>query len=223
MERKDTFQGIQQIRNSLSSVQSLADFFYDLSTEMLIYSETLQGELFEGGAVVRNTEVSSSEVAVLRAKASAGKKKRISFFNSQEGSILRLEVRGHEQRQQSRERYCALRGNNTGGWRGHKSTFQCSHCDFHLCVRVYPGFRKKCWDVCHSVQFLKRRECSRPAPMVLPTPTPTENLQESSDVEESAPETPSTPAARVRKRRRSDNEPSPAHSQPRSSRFRRSA
>lgn len=99
LERKDTFHGIQQFSNSLKNVQSNSNYIYNLNREILIYSGKLQEDSSEGGAVLGISEVPSSEVYVLRARASARKKKLIPFFNSGEGSRLRLEVRGHEQRQ----------------------------------------------------------------------------------------------------------------------------
>ncbi len=64
------------------------------------------------------------------------KRQRIVFLNSDDGVRLRLLVRGHEQRQQKRDQYCVSCGGNNDGWRGRRSTFKCSICGTHFCVRV---------------------------------------------------------------------------------------
>lgn len=115
--------------------------------------------------------VSRTEMVHLKALAANRKRKRLVFFNSENGVKLRLAVRGHEQRQQVKVKYCVLCGNNTGAWRGHRSSFKCSHCDVHLCVRTYPGLRKSCWDVFHSCKTLHARVTARPESIAVSNPT----------------------------------------------------
>ena len=43
-------------------------------------------------------------------------------------------------------------------FRGHRSNFQCSHCDVQLCVRTYSRTRRSCWDIWHSTKRLEYRK-----------------------------------------------------------------
>ena len=170
LQSKEAFGSLEKFRASLNKVQSLADFIHDVSRELLAHAEILKRT--DGLSEEDETmEVTADEIVHLRALAVSRKKKRIPFFNGSEGARLRLQVRGHEQKQQAQAKYCSLCGNNTDGWRGHRTTFKCSHCDVHLCVRTYPGLRKSCWDVWHSTKELKPRKTQRPFAARLERPT----------------------------------------------------
>ena len=165
LESKEAFHSLDYFRDSLNALESLADFVCNVSSELLTYADKLrraeEAEVPDGDL----PEVSPAEVIRLRALALGRKKKRLWFFNGPDGSKLRVSVRGHEVRQQREHRYCALCGGNGSdtGWRGHRSTFKCSHCDVHLCIRTYPGLRKSCWDVWHTARKLTPRSTPRPS------------------------------------------------------------
>ena len=148
----------------MNGVQSLADFIHDVSRELIAHADNLGKQDLEsspGGEM--ESIITEKEAAKLREQARSRKNRRLLFFNDENGSRLRLVVRGHEQRQQKSERYCALCGNNQNAeWRGHRSLFMCSDCDVHLCIRTYSGCRKSFWDVWHSAKSLKPRQMARP-------------------------------------------------------------
>ena len=191
MQTKEAFQSLEKFRAGLNRVQSLADFVHDVSRELLAYAEELRRT--DALAETDDTaEVTAEESVHLRALAVTRKKKRLVFFNGTDGARLRLQVRGHEQKQQREAKYCCLCGNNTGAWRGHRTTFKCSYCDVHLRVRTYRGLRKSCWDVWHSAKDLQPRKTGRPL---------------KSRLEKASPETPSAgPGSRSPRGRRKRQE-----------------
>ena len=167
LQSREEFHSLKYFRNSLNAAQSFAEFIYDTSTELLAYADELRRAEDANEAIECTDEVSPDEVVRLRTLALRRKKKRLWFFNGMDGIRLRTHVRGHEMRQQREHRYCALCGltgaSSNTGWRGHRSTFKCSHCDVHLCVRTYPGFRKSCWDVWHTAKKLTPRSTPQPS------------------------------------------------------------
>ena len=102
-------------------------------------------------------EVSGGENSRLVALAGTKKRNRMTLFNSSDGVSLQLRVKGHEQRQQKVDQYCGKCWTNREGWRGRRTTFKCSLCYVHLCVRTYSGLRKSFWDIWHSSQVLEAR------------------------------------------------------------------
>lgn len=93
------------------------------------------------------------------------KRNRLEFFNGTEGVVLRLSVRGHIPKQGPLT-WCALCGQNKDNdakFRGHRSTYSCQLCSVFLCMRIYPGLRKSCWDVWHTKKELKPRKTPLPA------------------------------------------------------------
>lgn len=169
-ERKDllnsaaSFKSLEMYRNLLNKVQSTADFMFDCSQELLHYAATLELlQRSEEVGDVTDEDVGDIEVARLMSLAKGRKRKRLFFFNSEDGKRLRLAVQGHSPRQ-GHVHYCALCGQNTGAgsWRGHQTTYQCSHCATYLCVRKYQGFRKSCWDLWHSNKLLSLRNLPQP-------------------------------------------------------------
>ena len=88
-------------------------------------------------------------------------------FNASDGVTLRLSVPGNVMKQQKEQQYCSscgVRGivGNEDTWRGHRSTYKCVHCAVHLCVRIYPGLRKSCSELWHTVSVLKPPSTPRP-------------------------------------------------------------
>lgn len=115
---------------------------------------------------LQSQPIETEEVERLRILAVNQKRNRMLFFNNPDGLTLRLCARRHEQRQQKKERYCSLCGVNTEGHRGRRSTFKCSLCAVHLCVRTYTGLQKSCWDAWHSLHRLSPRRAPLPAQSV---------------------------------------------------------
>ena len=87
------------------------------------------------------------------------KRNRLSFFNSDNGRTLRLCEARHEYKQKRPALFCALCGTIQEGqqYRGHRSTFSCELCCVRLCIRVWPGFRKRCWSLWHSARVIQPR------------------------------------------------------------------
>jgi hypothetical protein len=163
LENKDNFKGLDHFRGTLNTLQSLPDFALDAAVELLEYAEKLQ----KNRVAQPQTRLSSDETLRLNALAVQRKRKRIEFFNGSDGTALRLDVENHEQKQQKEQKYCALCGNHPtpemGEYRGRRSSFKCSRCDVHLCIRIYPGLRKSFWSVWHSSKDLQPRKTPRPA------------------------------------------------------------
>lgn len=168
-ERRDlltessSFGCLDRFRNSVNKVQSQPDFILDAALDLLSYAHQHDSSDQEESPIA----LSESETQRLVELASNRKKKRIFFFNSTEGSKLRLNVTGHTPVQKDCQ-YCVLCGQNkknsngTNNWRGHRSTVACNLCSVHLCVRKYDGLRKSCWEIWHSVQELRGRDTPKP-------------------------------------------------------------
>jgi hypothetical protein len=170
LETKESFRDLDHFRACLNSVQSLADFVLDTSKEMLIVADKREKESRaeqqnSGESQPPHSGLSLEEQSRLRAAATFRKRYRIPFFNSEDGVKLRLLVTGHDTRHVDSERHCALCGNNsaTNGWRGHRTSFKCSICDVHLCVRLHQGYRKNCWTIWHSQRRLELRTTTAPS------------------------------------------------------------
>jgi hypothetical protein len=171
LRSREEFRSISAFRASINSIQSLSDFIYDVSPDLLSHADKLQKESREG--MILNTSegagqdsISNVDLARLSARALSRKRRRMQYFNDDEGRILRLSSIPHIPNQTSNPLYCALCGcsktqqahdtapNNSSAkkpsFRGRRSTFKCSLCHVHLCVRTYPGLRKSCWDLFHS-------------------------------------------------------------------------
>lgn len=180
MEKKDllatarAFSSIDSYRHELNSVQSLADFVHDVCFELLDFAGKLDGERTTSVAQAAQEEdstesdcgasktVGDAEASRLSRMAAKRLRKRFAFFNSEDGRTLRLCVPRHEQQQQGKDLYCALCGGHKEGWRGRKTTFKCSLCNVHLCVRTFAGLRKSCWDIWHTKREVQLRRTPPP-------------------------------------------------------------
>ena len=71
----------------------MADFIYDISREVIVYAESvgLQSETKQ----LREDQIVNSESRRLLGLAKQRKKRRLLFFNSEDGKRLRLSVRDH--------------------------------------------------------------------------------------------------------------------------------
>lgn len=165
LENKESFQSLRAFRHALNTTQSMADFIYDLCKELLVYAESV--DVAPEGPDEEEEAIGETERQRLSELAKKRKKKRMLFFNSEDGKRLRLFVRDHTLKQQVTQQYCALCGmHRTSGdsqvWRGHRTTYKCVQCDVHLCVRIYPGLRKSCTELWHSGTVLKPRSTPKP-------------------------------------------------------------
>jgi hypothetical protein len=167
LETKESFQDLDHFRACLNSVQSLADFVLDASKELLIVADRKEKECREIDQETTRgiSRVPLQEVSRLCDAARSRKRYRIPFFNTEDGVKLRLTIYGHETKHMGSKQHCALCGNNsaTAGWRGHRSSFQCSMCSVHLCVRLHHGFRKNCWTIWHTQRRLELRVTAAPS------------------------------------------------------------
>ena len=125
LESRVSFQGLNSYRNSLNTLESLADFIYEASRELLNYAQFT--ETLEVNEVDNHTEISCENLQRLCRLAAARKGRRLLFFNASDGVILRLSVPGHVMNQQKEQQYCSLCGvrgivGNDDTWPGHRST-----------------------------------------------------------------------------------------------------
>jgi hypothetical protein len=115
LETSQTFRGLNEFRSSLNSVQSLADFIYDVSREPLIHAETLRWDSSTTPATASpSVGVSNAELTRLHGIAKRRVRKRILFFNTEDGLRLRLMATTHQQKQMPLSMYCALCGHDAG-------------------------------------------------------------------------------------------------------------
>lgn len=139
-----------------------------LQKELLSYADELERWSNTGPISdpeqVRSLErsIPNDEVQRLKSLAVRRKRRRIEFFNTEDGKTLRLNVGGHIHKFESIPKYCALCGNNVNRWRGRRTRNKCSVCTVHLCVRPIAGLRKSCWDIWHTAQQLIQRSPRRP-------------------------------------------------------------
>lgn len=156
-----TFQSLNQVRNSLNSVESLADFCAEASGELLNYAALMVYQMRKNYESHERLTVSREEGRRLKETAKMRKRHRLNVFNCPAGMKLRLLVERYEQKQQEGGKWCAISGcasTAKNAFRGHRSNFQCSHCHVHLCVRTYSGTRRSCWDIWHSTKRIKYRK-----------------------------------------------------------------
>lgn len=183
---KEAFGSLDSYRDALNHVQPLADFIFDASQELLIYANKL--EKSDASAQKDVPEVTGEENARLVALAHRRRGQRLRFFNTPDGVKLRLHVHPHNQRQlPGSKRYCAFCGSTAARRR---STFKCTVCDQHLCIRASPGQRKSCWSIWHEAVKLKPRDESRSPRLAV------------DEEEEDRSLSVSTPVSHQRKRRR---------------------
>jgi hypothetical protein len=170
LRSREAFRRISAFRASMNSIQSLSDFIYDVSPDLLSHADKLQKESREGmilntSEVAGHDSISNVDIARLSARALSRKRRLKQYFNEDERRILRLSSIPHIPNQTYNPLYCALCGcsktqqahdtapNNSSAekpnFRGRRSTFKCSLCHVHLCVRMYPGLRKSCWELFH--------------------------------------------------------------------------
>jgi hypothetical protein len=95
LRSSEEFRSISAFRASMNSIQSLSDFIYDVSPDLLSHAEKLQKESREG--MILNTSegaghdcISNVDIARLSARALSRKRRRMQYFNEDEGRILRL-------------------------------------------------------------------------------------------------------------------------------------
>ena len=160
MEHPCSFQNVNLYRQNLNNVESLSEFCFEACTELLRFADTFRQSdqgVEESSAVV----VNDSEITQLCELARKRKRNRLAFFNSVEEVRLPLHVHGHCQNQMLEEQWCALCSMNVkngSSYRGHRSSFKCTQCETHLCVKTYHGMRRSYWDMWHAKKRLEQRE-----------------------------------------------------------------
>lgn len=153
LDTKEGFQSLNHFRARLNAVQSLSEFILDSAQELLVYAgelrmatespaRTIQGDRQQEGQ--GQVQVTVAEANSLRRLAELRKRNRLPLFNHGDGALLPLSISGHHQQQTSTDKYCALCGMHTVGWRGRRTTFMCSLCNVNVCVCVYAGLRRSC-------------------------------------------------------------------------------
>eukprot|EP00474_Spongospora_subterranea_P005120 CRZ05578.1 hypothetical protein [Spongospora subterranea] len=143
----------------MNKLQSFADFIGELSSEMLDYANELKStELSATGEQSLQSEeiTDDAEVRRLRSLARGKQRSRLNWFNSSDGKRLRVNIPHHSQRQILPQKRCCLCG-NTPGCKRHQSSYKCTFCDVHLCIKVRPPGRKSCWQIWHTKAVLEAR------------------------------------------------------------------
>jgi hypothetical protein len=145
---KDNFQILDNYRKCRNSVQSLADFIFDASMELVARADVIEIDVeraLDGNERGDGlSDMPLEEVERIRTAVIFWKKFRLPVFNTEDGIKLRLRAKVHETKNVSYERHCALCGNTRpeSNWRGHRSSFSCTLCDVHLRIRLHQGFEK---------------------------------------------------------------------------------
>ena len=108
LESIETLQSLAAFRHSLNTTQSMADFIFDLCREVIVYAESvgLESETEQLG----EDQIGDSESRRLLGLVKQHKKKRLLFFNSEDGKRLRLSVQDHTLQRQPTQQYCVLCG-----------------------------------------------------------------------------------------------------------------
>eukprot|EP00474_Spongospora_subterranea_P005117 CRZ05575.1 hypothetical protein [Spongospora subterranea] len=132
---------------------------------MLEYANELKStELSATGEQSLQSEeiTDDAEVRRLRSLARGKQRSRLNWFNSSDGKRLRsamlnlcpitveplskVNIPNHSHRQILPQKRCCLCG-NTPGFKRHQSSYKCTFCDLHLCIKVRPPGRKSCWQI----------------------------------------------------------------------------
>ena len=137
LDSAESFKSIESFCNCVNRVQSTADFMLDVSVELLQHAAAIGNE--ENEQSFSDSDVVNTEERTLVREAFKRKGKRLFFFNSDRGKILRLKVKDHVPKKCG-EKYCVLCGNVTKKenetldmWRGHRSSYSCQKCCVNLC------------------------------------------------------------------------------------------
>ena len=161
LKSQESFKGLDAYRNALNKVESLAEFIFELTPELLTYAEHLNKNVNSNPSRQERRRVDKlrkPQIQRLIRKAKQRYRYRLKFFNGGDGVTLRLKLKGHDHHS-TEVRYCALcGGNNQSRSRGHRSKTMCNLCLVNLCVKVRTGFRRSCWDVWHTITHLKTRQ-----------------------------------------------------------------
>ena len=108
LELRDSFGSMKRCRDSLSSVQSLSDFTYDVSGELLQHADGLQVASAVHDKMNRHKgSINYADVSRLSSLAKSRKRRRLIFFNEQDGIKLRTGST-HKENQVPELLYCSL-------------------------------------------------------------------------------------------------------------------
>jgi hypothetical protein len=112
---REEFRSISAFRVSTNSVQSLSDFVYDVSPNLLAHADKLlkqvsEGVIFHTSGGAGHDSLSNVYGARLGARALSRKRRRRQYFNEGEGRSLRLSSIPHIPNQTSIPLHCVLCG-----------------------------------------------------------------------------------------------------------------
>ena len=162
-EDRASFRSLDSYRIALNKVQAMAEFIHDVAIELLSYADKIQ-ESRNKSEDQELGEVNSEDATQLRNLALNRRSNRLIFSMLLTVCVLGYQFKGMSQNSSPKLLYCALCGQNAGGWRGHRSSYKCNLCNVHLCMRVYRGLRKSFWSVWHSATELVTLATTAPSP-----------------------------------------------------------
>ena len=120
---KGAFGSLETFRDSLNRLQSFADFVDDSVKEIIAHADVLKatsdvdnGTAAAGYERISDCSLPKDEILLLKQNARNRKRKKMEFFNGEEGIRLRLQSGVHCQKQQNVDRYCALCRVHKNGW-----------------------------------------------------------------------------------------------------------
>ena len=152
LESRESFKGLDAYRNALDKVESLAEFIFELISDLLKYAEQSEKDLNSPNSPrgkPKENKLKKKQVKRLISKAKGRHRYRTTFLNGEDGITLRLHVKGNDHCTTEVRCSTLCGGNNHSRFRGDKI------CTVNLYVKVSPGFRRACWDVWHTVKLLK--------------------------------------------------------------------
>lgn len=137
----EEFKGLEKYRQALNRVESLAEVFYEHSSELLAYANTLEKEEESHAMQKQNTTpqrpLSRKEQKILTLKAKNRNRYRLLLLNSSVGISMRLNTQLHDHTGTEEGRYCVLIGNNTKtAFRWHRNRNMCKQCHLKLWVKT---------------------------------------------------------------------------------------
>ena len=164
----DVFGSLLSFRNKLNHLEPFGDYVNHTCRELFTYAdklERIQTNLASNNIVTSTSSsnptssvLEDSEIARLRLLGSKQKKRRLRFFNGDDGKRLRLECGTHVPKSSPPPRWCALCGSfSKNGRNGSRSSYMCEVCSVHLCIGQSQGYPESCWTTWHTDQTIRLR------------------------------------------------------------------
>lgn len=167
LESRESFKDLDKYRHLLNNVESLGSFVLSFAEEILTMADIYESGVKCGGHNMKLNDPDDTGIEqellpddpcakLLHEKALKRRGKRLHFFNTSEGTKLRLGVAGHNQRfKRDTPKYCALCSASGNIDKRHRSSYYCVMCNVHLCVRLHSWKRKSCWAIFHETKRLQ--------------------------------------------------------------------